>query len=96
MISGGAGSHDLVRQILADATGLPVVATKADEPVLLGSAILGAVAGGVYTDVPQAMAAMSRAEQTFTPAGGAIQTLHAARFAAFQALQQVARAIRKP
>ena len=35
---------DLVRQLLADATGLPVVTTEAEEPVLLGSAMLGAVA----------------------------------------------------
>ena len=27
VISGGAGSHDLVRQILADATGLPIFST---------------------------------------------------------------------
>ena len=93
LISGGAGRHDLVRQILADATGLPVVATEADEPVLLGSAILGAVAGGVYADVPCAMAAMSRAVQVFTPAGGPIKRRHAARFAAFESLQATARMV---
>lgn len=92
LISGGAGSHDLVRQILADATGLTVVTTEAEEPVLLGSAILGAVAGGHYADVPQAMAAMSRAKGAFAPAGGEIAQRHAARFAAFEALQGAARA----
>lgn len=94
MISGGAGSHPLVRQILADATGLPVVGTGAAEPVLLGSAVLGAVAAGLYADVPQAMAAMSRAQQTFEPATGAVKALHDRRFAAFGLLQGAARAIR--
>ena len=44
VISGGAGKSALVRQILADTTGLEVAAPETDEPVLLGSAILGAVA----------------------------------------------------
>ena len=94
VISGGAGGHDLVRQILADATGLPVVATQATEPVLLGSAMLGAVAGGAFATLPEAMSAMSATRQTFTPATGAIQTLHAQRFTAFQTLQTVARQLR--
>lgn len=94
VISGGAGSHDLVRQILSDATGLPVIATEADEPVLLGSAILAAVAAGNFRDVPQAMSAMSRVRQSFDPALGAICDLHARRYASFQALQSLARRIR--
>ena len=94
MISGGAGSLDAVRQVLADAAGLPVVATRADEPVLLGAAILGAVAGGTQPDLPAAMAAMSAPAATFTPAGGAVAALHQKRFAAFTALQDTARAIR--
>lgn len=95
MISGGAGQHALVRQILADSSGVPVIATEADEPVLLGSAILAAVAGGRHADVPQAMAAMSRAQQSFTPAAGAVQATHAARYAAFKILQDAARLVRK-
>ena len=63
-ISGGAGRHPLVRQLLADATGLPVLATRAEEPVLLGSAILGAVAAGAFPDIRAAMAAMSSVEAT--------------------------------
>lgn len=94
MISGGAGQHDLVRQVLADATGLPVIATQADEPVLLGSAILGAVAGALHADIPAAMAAMSAARQRFDPAGGDIQNLHALRHAAFGHLQAAARLAR--
>lgn len=94
VISGGAGSHDLVRQILADATGLSVTATEADEPVLLGSAILAAVASGTYPDVPRAMSAMSRARQSFDPTTGAVQDLHARRYESFLTLQDIARRIR--
>lgn len=93
VISGGAGSHDLVRQILADATGLPVVTTEADEPVLLGSAILGAVAGGHFPTMGAAMAAMSRARTTFAPARGAVADWHRQGFAAFGALQAAAHAV---
>ena len=90
MISGGAGSHDLVRQILADATGLPVIATAAAEPVLLGSAILGAVAAGSFTDIPTAMAGMSRAQDTFVPVTGSMRAWHDHAFAAFEILQKAA------
>jgi D-ribulokinase len=94
LISGGAGQSNLVRQILADATGKPVIATRAEEPVLLGSAILGAVAAGLFADMPQAMRQMSHADRSFAPASGAIATTHTARYRAFQRLQAVARDIR--
>ena len=93
MISGGAGQQDLVRQLLADATGKPVVAVQAEEPVLLGSAMLGAVAGGVVAGMSHAMAQMSSAKATFVPAAGAIRDLHETRFDAFRRLQDLAREI---
>ena len=93
MISGGAGQLDLVRQLLADATGVPVVATAAREPVLLGSALLGAVAGGMHPDMASAMAAMSSPARTFDPASGETAALHDARFEAFERLQHAAREV---
>ena len=45
VISGGAGRSPLVRQIMADTTGLTVALPETQEPVLLGAAMLGAVAG---------------------------------------------------
>lgn len=91
VISGGAGRSDLIRQILADTTGLRVAAPAAEEPVLLGSAILGAVAGRVHADIPQAMQAMSRFAEIYTPQGGPVQQAHEARYALFTELQAVAR-----
>lgn len=93
MISGGAGQHDLVRQLLADATGLPVVVTVAEEPVLLGSAILGAVAGGLFGSLPDAMSRMSAQKKTFLPTKGAVASLHLERSEAFKRLQSVARGL---
>ena len=94
MISGGAGQHPLVRQLLADATGKPVVATAAEEPVLLGSSILGGVAGGLFDDMPTAMQTMSRPKTTYTPAEGACKDRHTRRFEVFRQLQDMGRKIR--
>ena len=91
VISGGAGRSDLIRQLLSDATGVRLAAPAADEPVLLGSAILGAVAAGVYSDIPTAMERMSRFARVHEPQGGAIRDLHDARFSIFEQFQSVAR-----
>lgn len=93
-ISGGAGRHPLIRQLLADATGLPVDVADCDEPVLLGAAMLGAVAAAAYPDLRSAMAAMSRVAQTFEPASSKQRALHDARYHAFVTLQDTARQIR--
>ena len=91
VISGGAGRSDLVRQLLADTTGVEVAAPEAEEPVLLGAAILGSVAGGVMRDFPEAMAAMSRLSTRYEPKGGAVREWHEARFRIFENLQAAAR-----
>ncbi|SFE96523.1 FGGY-family carbohydrate kinase [Paracidovorax wautersii] len=94
MISGGAGRLALVRQLLADGTGKPVVATEAAEPVLLGAAMLGGVAAGAFGDVASTMAGMSRSGEVFEPRSGAIAEVHAARFSAFGQLQELAARLR--
>ena len=95
VISGGAGRLDLVRQLLADATGKPVLATRADEPVLLGAAMLGAVAAGRFASVPSAMAAMSHIGNRYDPADARIAAEHSARYRAFTRLQDLTREIRE-
>lgn len=94
VISGGAGQSALIRQILADAIGKPVLACRAEEPVLLGAAILGSVAGGLYPDLRSAMAELSDAGAICLPADGAITALHRSRYEVFQRLQALAREIR--
>ncbi|TPW30666.1 FGGY-family carbohydrate kinase [Pararhizobium mangrovi] len=92
--SGGAAQSDLVRQVLADTTGVAVAIANAEEPVLLGSAMLAAAAGGHEGSVASAMTAMSAPARLYTPAGGETATRHDARYAAFEKLQAAAREIR--
>ena len=80
IVSGGAALSPLVRQILADGTGLEVGVATATEPVLLGSAILGAVAGGEFPSVSAAMAKMSRLGSVYPPATGGIKAFHDAKY----------------
>ncbi|MDW6026625.1 FGGY-family carbohydrate kinase [Mesorhizobium sp. BAC0120] len=93
VVSGGAGQSPLVRQLLADTTGKTVAATTSEEPVLLGSAMLGAVASGHYHDLGEAMLAMSEIGETYQP-NPSSAAWHERRFKAFELLQQAARAIR--
>lgn len=93
VVSGGAGQSPLVRQLLADTTGLAVAASTSPEPVLLGSAILGALAGGRFPDATSAMSAMSELGDIHHPQAD-LSGWHDSRFAAFEALQQVGRRIR--
>ncbi len=90
VISGGAGRSALVRQVLADTTGLPVAAPDTAEPVLLGAAILGAVAGQAHGSVTDGMSAMSSLGARFHPDPTAVAR-HNARFAVYEDLQAVAR-----
>jgi FGGY-family pentulose kinase len=94
VMCGGAAKSPLVRQIIADATGLAVVMPETAEPVLLGAAMLGAVASGAFADIGAAMVAMSRDATTTPPARGPIAAFHAAKrvvFAEMQALDRRAR-----
>ena len=51
--------------------------------MLLGSAILGAVASGDRASLVEAMPAMTRAGRTIEPAGGEVARFHAAKHAVF-------------
>jgi len=78
VISGGAAKSALVRQIMADTTGLAVALPATPEPVLLGSAMLGAVAGGAFDTIDAAMQAMSRIAELAAP-NAALRDFHAAK-----------------
>ncbi|AUH34361.1 FGGY-family carbohydrate kinase [Paracoccus tegillarcae] len=93
VISGGAGRNPALRQLLADATGTPVVAPESDEPVLLGAAMLGACASDSYDSLAKCMPAMSRVSQTHEPAQGETARLHARRFDLYERLHDVARQV---
>lgn len=95
VISGGAGEHPIVKQLLADAAGIRFASAGSSEPVLLGSAILGAVASGAYPTIEAGMTAMSRLGDVFEPASGETGTAHSKRFGVFKALQSAARLLRE-
>ena len=88
-ISGGAGQSPLVRQLIADSTGKVVYAQTSPEPVLLGSAMLGAVAAGHHPDLPAAMSAMSQVGEIYSPSPS-LAGWHDRRFTAFERLQAAA------
>lgn len=94
VLSGGAGRQPLIRQLLADCSGLPVLVPDDVDPVLLGSAMLAASAAGAFPDLGEAMTAMAPGAAVFTPAGGEIAEWHARRLAAFETLQVAARQAR--
>ncbi len=94
-LSGGAGCHPLIRQLLADCSGLPVLVPDEVDPVLLGSAMLAATAARAFSDLAQAMTGMAPGATVFTPAGGEIGRLHARRLAAFEMVQAAARQARE-
>ena len=91
VLSGGAGRTAFVRQLLADTAGMEVSIPATGEPVLLGSAMLGAVACGTHPNIEAAMGAMSRIERTYEATGGDIATKHVARYEMFRRLQDIAR-----
>jgi D-ribulokinase len=93
VVSGGAAQSPLVRQIIADVCSKTVEASETPEPVLLGSAMIGAVAAGKHT-LGSAMASMSAIAVGAAPAGGAIAAFHARKRRAHGILQQAEREIR--
>jgi D-ribulokinase len=94
IISGGAAQSRLVRQILADVTGLDVAVAATLEPVLLGAAMLGAVAAGDFRTLEHAMQAMSRLGAVATPATGDIRAFHDAKYRVYRLLQGAERQAR--
>jgi len=76
VISGGAGRSPLVRQIMADTTGLTIAVPKTQEPVLLGAAMLGAVAANSCGSIGEAMAAMSAIGRLSEPTASGMADFH--------------------
>jgi D-ribulokinase len=95
VVSGGAARSPLVRQIIADVCGKTLESPETSEPVLLGSAMIGAVAAGKQTMI-SAMSSMSTiAPGAKTPAGGAIAAFHERKRRACEILRRSEREIRE-
>jgi sugar (pentulose or hexulose) kinase len=66
-ISGGGSQSDVAMQIAADVFGLPAERPASSETSAIGAAINAAVASGLHSDYPSAVAAMTRMGQRFEP-----------------------------
>jgi D-ribulokinase len=91
VISGGAARSPLVRQIMADTTGLTVALPETQEPVLLGAAMLGAVAGGTYRSIADAMARMSAIGRLSDPAAPGLADFHRSKRDVYRLMRQLER-----
>jgi FGGY-family pentulose kinase len=80
---GGDTKNPLFVREHADISGCRVVMPREPEAVLLGAAMLGATAAGLYPTLPAAMAAMSSPGQVIEPAGGEARAFHARKHQVF-------------
>jgi xylulokinase len=63
----GGGARGLWLQIVASVLGLPIELTAVEEGSAYGAALLGGVAGGIFADVPDAVARCVRVRTTVDP-----------------------------
>lgn len=94
IISGGAAQSRLVRQILADVTRLDVAVAVTPEPVLLGAAMLGAVAAARFRSLEDAMRSMSQLGPLCTSVMGNMRAFHEAKYKIYELLQSTERQAR--
>jgi len=81
---GGGTKNPVFLREHADATGCRIVIPKEPEAVLLGSAILGAVAGKAYPNILIAMAHMNVPGEIITPQKGRVAKYHDRKYRVFK------------
>lgn len=91
---GGTKSKVYLREH-ADASGCKIILGKEPEAVLLGSAILGAVASGYYENFITAMQEMNSAGKIINPSKGKIASYHNKKYAVFHYLYKADEEMRK-
>jgi D-ribulokinase len=91
VISGGAGRSPLVRQIMADTTGVTVAVPETQQPVLLGAAMLGAVAGRSCGSIGEAMASMSAIGRLSEPTPPGLADFHRSKRKVYGLMRQLDR-----
>jgi FGGY-family pentulose kinase len=88
MATGGGTKNELFLQEHANITGCTLILPKEQEAVLLGSAVLGAVASGVYSDIFEAMKHMNRTGRVIEPERGKTKTYHASKYKVFHKMYE--------
>ncbi|WP_419900415.1 FGGY-family carbohydrate kinase [Roseomonas sp. USHLN139] len=84
---GGGTKNPVFLREHADATGCTLVLPREPEAILLGAAMLGAVAGGAHATLDAAMNAMSGAGETIRPDQG-IRQYHDSKYAIFKEMYE--------
>ncbi len=87
VVSGGLARNTLYLREHADATGCDILVPDQQEPVLLGSAMLAAMAAGRFDDLDAARAAMSGSAHRIAPRPGTVTGYHDAKYDVFLAMQ---------
>jgi FGGY-family pentulose kinase len=80
---GGGTKNPVFLREHADITGCQLILPREPEAVLLGSAVLGAVAAGGFETVLDAMATMNAPGETIQPATGEVKRYHDAKHKVF-------------
>jgi FGGY-family pentulose kinase len=81
--TGGDAKNPLFLREHADVTGYPILLPREGEAVLLGAAMLGAVAARAQPSLVEAMASMNAIARTIEPAGGAVAAFHGRKHEVF-------------
>lgn len=82
-ICGGGTKNPVFLREHADITGCRLILAKEPEAVLLGSAVLGAVASGKFATVLDAMVAMNVPGKVIVPSTGAVAAFHDRKYRVF-------------
>ncbi len=85
---GGDTKNTLFVQEHANATNCKVLLPEEREAVLLGSAMLGAVAAELYPDIATAMGKMSRVGENIVPQTGKIKRFYEGKYKVFHKLYE--------
>lgn len=91
-LTGGHVRNPLLLELYADASGCAVVLGEEEDGVLLGTAMVAAVAAGLYRSLAEAASAMGRAGRIIRPAE-ATRSHFDARYRAYLAMQDQNRAL---
>ncbi|MEC5343290.1 FGGY-family carbohydrate kinase [Brenneria populi] len=86
MASGGGTKNPVFVQEHANATGCAMLLPEESEAMLLGGAMMGTVAAGVFDTLPEAMNAMSRIGKTVTPQTNQIKQYYDRKYRIFHEL----------
>jgi xylulokinase len=73
-VSGGGARSDLWLRIVASVLGVPLERTAAEEGAAYGAALLGGVAGGMFSDVHEAVSATVGVTRSIDPDPGWMET----------------------